>query len=31
VLRCMNDHLAGQRFALNLIYTDPSVINPSKG
>ena len=31
VLRCMNDHLAGQRFPLNLIYTDPSVINPSKG
>ncbi|MEY4419998.1 MAG: hypothetical protein RLZZ498_594 [Pseudomonadota bacterium] len=25
VLRCMEDHLAGQRFPLNLIYTDPSV------
>jgi len=25
VLRCIEDHLAGQRFALNLIYTDPAV------
>jgi 8-oxo-dGTP pyrophosphatase MutT (NUDIX family) len=25
VLRCMEDHLAGQRFALSLVYTDPSV------
>jgi 8-oxo-dGTP pyrophosphatase MutT (NUDIX family) len=31
VLRCMEDHLAGQRFPLNLIYTDPSVFNPAKG
>ncbi len=25
VLRCMEDHLRGQRFALESIYTDPSV------
>jgi 8-oxo-dGTP pyrophosphatase MutT (NUDIX family) len=25
VLRCIEDHLAGQRHALDLIYTDPSV------
>lgn len=25
VLRCMEDHLAGRRFPLELIYTDPSV------
>ncbi len=25
VLRCIEDHLAGQRFPLNLIYTDPAV------
>jgi 8-oxo-dGTP pyrophosphatase MutT (NUDIX family) len=31
VLRCMEDHLAGQRFPLHLIYTDPSVLNPAKG
>ena len=28
VLRCMEDHLAGQRFPLAMIYTDPSVIHP---
>ena len=26
VLRCVEDHLAGQRHALDLIYTDPSVV-----
>ena len=26
VLRCMEDHLAGQRFALELIHTDASVL-----
>jgi len=26
VLQCMEDFLAGQRFALNLIHTDPSVV-----
>lgn len=26
VLRCMEDHLRGQRFALDLIYTDPTVL-----
>ena len=25
VLRCMEDHLAGQRFALSVIHTDPAV------
>lgn len=25
VLRCMEDHLRGQRFPLELVYTDPSV------
>jgi 8-oxo-dGTP pyrophosphatase MutT (NUDIX family) len=25
VLRCMEDHLAGRRFALNLIHTEPGV------
>lgn len=25
VLRCIEDHLAGQRYPLNLIYTDPAV------
>ena len=25
VLRCIEDHLAGQRHALDLVYTDPSV------
>jgi 8-oxo-dGTP pyrophosphatase MutT (NUDIX family) len=31
VLRCMEDHLAGQRFPLDMIYTDPSVLAPTKG
>jgi len=26
LLRCMEDHLRGQRFALELVYTDPSVL-----
>lgn len=30
VLRCMEDHLAGQRFPMDLIYTDPSVLQPAK-
>jgi ADP-ribose pyrophosphatase YjhB (NUDIX family) len=25
VLRCMEDHLAGQRYPLGVVYTDPSV------
>jgi hypothetical protein len=25
VLRCIEDHLAGQRFPLNMIYTDAAV------
>jgi hypothetical protein len=25
VLRCMEDHLAGQRYPLSLVFTDPSV------
>ena len=25
VLRCIEDHLAGQRFPLNVIHTDPAV------
>ena len=28
IVRCMEDHLAGQRHALSLIYTDPSVLQP---
>ena len=28
VLRCMEDHLAGQRYPLNLILTDVSVLQP---
>jgi 8-oxo-dGTP pyrophosphatase MutT (NUDIX family) len=28
VLRCMEDHLAGQRYPLNLILTDASVLQP---
>lgn len=28
VLRCMQDHLAGQRFPLGLIHTDASVLAP---
>jgi 8-oxo-dGTP pyrophosphatase MutT (NUDIX family) len=31
VLRCMEDHLAGQSFPLDLIYTDPTVLQPTKG
>lgn len=27
VLQCIEDHLAGQRFPLNVIYTDPAVGN----
>lgn len=26
VLRCMEDHIAGKRFPLDMVYTDPSVI-----
>ncbi|GAB4203822.1 MAG: NUDIX hydrolase [Tibeticola sp.] len=29
VLRCMEDHLAGRRFPLSMIYTDPSVLRAS--
>ncbi len=28
VLRCMEDHLRGQRHPLDLVYTDPSVARP---
>jgi 8-oxo-dGTP pyrophosphatase MutT (NUDIX family) len=28
ILQCMEDHLRGQRFPLDMIYTDPSVITP---
>ncbi len=28
VLRCMEDHLRGQRHPLDLIYTDPSILAP---
>ncbi len=28
VLRCMEDHLRGQRFPLDLVHTDPSVAGP---
>ena len=28
VLRCIEDHLAGQRFPLSAIYTDPGVARP---
>jgi hypothetical protein len=31
VLRCMEDHLAGQRFPMSLIFTDASVVNLAKG
>ena len=31
VLRCMEDHLARQRFPMDLIYTDPSVLQAAKG
>jgi len=26
IVRCMEDHLAGQRFPLDMIYTDPTVL-----
>jgi len=29
ILRCMEDHLRGQRFPLDLIHTDPSVWTPA--
>lgn len=29
VLRCMEDYLAGQRYPLSLIHTDPSVLHAS--
>ncbi len=29
VLRCMEDHLAGQRHPLELVRTDPSVFGPA--
>ena len=29
VLRCMEDHLRGQRYPLDLVYTDHAVLNPS--
>lgn len=28
LLRCMEDHLRGQRFALDLVYTDLTVLGP---
>jgi 8-oxo-dGTP pyrophosphatase MutT (NUDIX family) len=28
IVRCMEDHLAGQRFPLSLVYTDPSIVHP---
>jgi len=31
VLRCIEDHLAGQRFPMQTIYTDPSVDGAAKG
>ena len=31
VLRCMDDYLAGQRYPLSLIHTDPSVLAASVG
>ena len=31
VLRCIEDHLAGQRFAMDMVYTDPSVHRAIKG
>lgn len=29
LLRCLDDYLAGQRFALNLVHTDASVLQPN--
>jgi len=31
VLRCIEEHAAGQRFPLELVYTDPSVGHPPQG
>jgi len=31
VLRCIEDHLAGQRFPLELVQTDPSVLRLTQG
>ena len=31
VLRCIEDHLAGQRFPLDLVQTDPSVLRLTQG
>ena len=28
IVRCMEDHLAGQCFPLSLVYTDPSIVHP---
>ncbi|MEY4663346.1 MAG: Phosphatase NudJ, partial [Pseudomonadota bacterium] len=28
VLRCIEDHLKGQRYPLEVIYTDPAVAQP---
>jgi ADP-ribose pyrophosphatase YjhB (NUDIX family) len=28
LLRCMEDHLAGRRFPLDAVYTDPGVVRP---
>jgi hypothetical protein len=27
VLRCMEDHLAGQRYPMELVFTDPTVLD----
>ena len=29
LLRCLDDYLAGQRFALSLVHTDASVLQPN--
>ena len=29
LLRCLDDYLAGQRFSLNLVHTDDSVLQPN--
>ena len=29
LLRCLDDYLAGQRFSLNLVHTDASVLQPN--
>ena len=31
LLQCMEDYLAGQRFALEMVRTDPSVFGPVPG